>query len=64
MSHKSISSKKEKSDYDQGPIYKYGDSGKKHFWGPSHPKPRVVVDWLIDWSIIVSWMVEYRLMSC
>ena len=27
-------------------IYRYKNSGQKYFWTP-HPKPRVVVDWLI-----------------
>ena len=37
----------------QGPMYKYGVSGQKYFWGPSNRKPRIVVDWLEHSSKLV-----------
>ena len=46
----------------QGPISEYGDSGQKHFGGPPHPQTKNS-GWLIDWSIVVSWLVEYGLMA-
>ena len=32
--------------------------GKSIFGDSPQPKPRVVIDWLIDWSVVVSWLVE------
>ena len=47
----------------QGPIYEYGDWGQKYFGGPLITKPRIVIDWLVDWSIVVSQLVEYGLIA-
>ena len=45
----------------QGPMYKYGVSGQKYFWGsPLTPNQEL---WLIGWSIVVNWLVEYSLMA-
>ena len=46
----------------QGQIYKYGDAEQKYFWGPPHPQTKNC-GWLIDWSIVVSWIDEYGLMA-
>ena len=40
-----------------------GSQEKSIFWGPPHPKPRVVVGWLIDCRIVASQLVEFGLMA-
>ena len=40
-----------------------GTRSKSIFVGPFTPKPRLVFDWLIDWSIVASWWIEYNLMA-
>ena len=41
----------------QGPIFKYGDSGQKYFGGAPLPQTKGC-DWLIDCSIVVSPVAE------
>ena len=42
-----------------------GTQGKSIFGDTPHPKPRIVVGWLIDWSTVVSWLFEcYQMASC